>query len=63
MEKNEPPKAPSTADFVRPQVAPGARRLGFVEGAFVVPEDFGTMEAEAIRRLFEDDPAEDKTVP
>lgn len=37
--------------------APGAeRRLGFMAGHIVVPEDFDSMAAEGVRRLFEGEP-------
>lgn len=29
------------------------QRIGFMKGQFSVPDDFDTMDAEAIRRLFE----------
>ena len=37
-----------------PEVAP-KKRLGFASGKFSVPDDFDTMHAEEIRRLFEGD--------
>jgi hypothetical protein len=37
--------------------APRKSRLGFAAGRFKVPDDFDTMGAEEIRRLFEGDPA------
>ncbi len=36
-------------------VATAKRRLGFMKGEFTVPDDFDTMGAEEIERLFEGD--------
>lgn len=35
------------------EAPPSARRIGFMEGAFLVPEDFDSMGAEEIQSLFE----------
>ena len=38
------------------------RRIGFMKGAFEIPDDFDTMYAEEIRSMFEDGPLFPETV-
>jgi hypothetical protein len=55
-EKPNSSAQPKMAKEDKPASISAARRIGFMDGEGIVPDDFDQMHAEEIRALFEDGP-------